>query len=371
MSTNAISLTIKTEGNCIRRTVIDSIARVRSLKRLTFEFVLPIEFNRFPSVDLRPTLQGLQELTTYGPWYTLDDQEANCKEQAGNKAKWNMRILRMTTDDLGLLSYCPRLKHLEATTMHNKENHSISFAAVQACPELHTLRAMHPKIPDLIKVLKSLKKIQSLAFTTTSAQEIAYIAEESEEEALLPQLVDLEIHAKNLHRNAFRQFDTCLFRILSTRDLLTSIVIKDYEVQSTTTFEQSWTCSGIETLELNLAQGNSGREQRMGIWDRVFRKLGRLVSLKSLTLRSADLQQGITSSVHFLQEIQMLEELTLSDHNKGMWTQEQLTRILDATPNLAHLAIGPLHQSQTMEILRDWIENAERDPSILGNYYSF
>ncbi|KAG0207731.1 hypothetical protein BGX33_006672 [Mortierella sp. NVP41] len=358
------SLAINALGSATLPCYIESVSGLRSLKQLTMEVNVRSSGQPVPFRKLEKMLANLDEFNTYGRWFSYNEplSEAN--------ASWRMRKMDITLDDFFLLLFCPRLKELKVSTGLADYNRPVSFKPLKSCPELTSLRSWHPKVTDLMEVLASLKKLQSLAFITTGAHEIAAIAKEPDNNNPLPKLVSLEIHPKSLSKSEAKRFDTHLLQILATRTKLKTIVITDHPIVPTTIFKepgQYWGCKHLETVELEIGFVYNTAE-RKDVWEAAFRQFGQLAFLKKLCIRSSEFGTGWNTGVSHLASAQQLERMTLGDQSKGIWTEDMLVCVLKATPNLAQFAITHLHQSQTLDILRGWIENAGRDSSILGHY---
>ncbi|KAF9079798.1 hypothetical protein BGX23_003199 [Mortierella sp. AD031] len=365
-ATHLDSLAINASGSAALPCYMKTISELRSLKKLTIDHEVHSSRHRIPFQKLKQILANLDEFNTWGQWFSYNEPLNEVS------ASWRLRKMSITLDEFCLLPFCPRLEELQVSTgLAHNNNRDVSFEPLKSCPELTALRSCHSTVTDLVEVLAALKKLQSLDFITTTSREIAAIAEEPDNNNPLPELAHLEIHPNHLSRSDAQKFDTHLSQILAMRTKLKTITVDYHPVNLASIFgnsDQYWACEHLETIELEI-EYVSNRAERGVFWEAAFRQFGQLASLKSLCLRSSGFGSGWNAGVNHLEGAQKLEQMTLCDRSRGIWTQEMLACLFEAIPKLTHLEVTLLHESQTLDILRGWIENAGRDSSILGQIH--
>ncbi|KAG0380338.1 hypothetical protein BGX24_008904 [Mortierella sp. AD032] len=84
---------------------------------------------------------------------------------------------------------------------------------------------------------------------------------------------------------------------------------------------------------------------KMSVWRRVYRQLGELKKLATLTIRCIGLQTSSDAGIEYLYGLPKLAFLTLSD-DKGMvpvatdWTRSEIKRIVGSLPKLIRVDLN-------------------------------
>ncbi|KAF9964869.1 hypothetical protein BGZ70_005805 [Mortierella alpina] len=294
---------------------------------------------------------------------------------------WKMSRLGISHEDMPMLRYCPRLRELEIKL----DPALIKFPpqAMMACPDLEVLKLTAqgqnsgPVFRDLTEAFRSLKHLKTLVFPVRYLDQIESLclAEDDQDASrsgdiqVLPALEHLEMSDVLLKLNVALSdhLHKLLVNILRTRPLLKAFVFPGHEVKPWQLFAQpgleshrEWRCMALETLDLHFTWRLYTRplEERCEQWRSVFRQIGKLPKLKSLSILCDGLVKSIDAGILELGGARSLSRLELYDRQRSLWTKEEVVTLLQVAPGLVSLSLP--HTSNPKQIA-DWIKEAGRD----------
>ncbi|KAF9958758.1 hypothetical protein BGZ72_010975 [Mortierella alpina] len=296
-------------------------------------------------------------------------------------AVWKMRKLRISHGDMPMLRYCPNLRELEIK-LASDQSQKLS-QAVMGCPDLEVLRIMTqdrhegPALWDLAETFRSLKRLKTLVLPVRSLNQIESLClSESDQDVstsgstqTLPVLEHLEMSDVLMNLNVAKSDDLhkLLVNILQTRPLLKTFDFHGHEVKPWQLFAQpgfeshrEWRCMSLETLDLHFTWRLYTRplEERCEQWRSVFRQIGKLHKLKSLSILCDGLEKSIDAGILELGGARSLSRLELYDRQAPLWTKDEIMTLIQVVPSLVSLTLTPT--SNPMQIA-SWVRETGRD----------
>ncbi|KAF9568343.1 hypothetical protein EC968_002954 [Mortierella alpina] len=318
-------------------------------------------------------------LPQISPYYFFKDcQESNLPPLA----VWEMRKLRIAHGDMPMLEYCPKLRELEI-----RLDVSLSYLrpqAIMACPDLEVLKITiegrydEPFYCNLAETLRSLKRLKFLQLPIRNVDQIESLclSEDSHDDAssltdtqVLPMLEHLEMSDVQLKIRVAKsdELHKCLTNILRTRPLLKTFIFRGHEIKPWHLFAQpglesrnEWRCMALETLDLHFTWRLYTRplEERSAQWRSVFRQIGKLPKLKSLSIVCDGLEKSIDAGILELGGAKSLARLHLCDRQEPTWTKEEVMTLMQVTPSLVFLSLSP---TSNYDQIVNWIKETGRD----------
>ncbi|KAF9938378.1 hypothetical protein BGZ67_000219 [Mortierella alpina] len=295
-------------------------------------------------------------------------------------AVWEMRKLRIAHEDMVMLRYCPKLRELEIKLQARLFQLPPRPQAMKACPELEVLRITAenqydgPVFCDLAETFKSLKRLKVLLLPIRNVDQLESLClpEDSQEvssSGTLPILEHLELSDVQLDLGVTKSdnLHQLLVKILRTRPLLKTFVFRGHEVKPWQLFAQSslechkeWQCMALETLDLHFTWRlyTRPREERCELWRSVFRQIGKLPKLKSLTILCDGLEKSIDAGILELGGARSLECLDLCDRQAPLRTKDEVVTLMQVVPGLVSLSLAPTSNPKQ---IASWIKETGRD----------
>ncbi|CAO3573010.1 unnamed protein product [Mortierella alpina] len=233
---------------------------------------------------------------------------------------WEMRTLGISHEDMPMLRYCPRLRELGIKLFPALTK--FPAQAMMSCPDLEVLRlttqgqSNGSVFRELTETFRSLKHLKTLIFPVRYLDQLESLCHAEDDHdvsrlrdiQVLPALEHLEISDVVLKVNVAMSdhLHKLLVNILQTRPLLKAFVFPGHEVKPWQLFAQSgleshreWRCMALETLDLHFTWRLYIRplEERCEQWRSVFRQLGKLPKLKSLSILCDGLEKSIDAGI--------------------------------------------------------------------------
>ncbi|KAF8943811.1 hypothetical protein BGZ47_005031 [Haplosporangium gracile] len=257
---------------------------------------------------------------------------------------WRLKALKCTRLDLALTLYCSNLIFFEMYSFEHRVGIPPVFLRfLLENPTLETVKLPNYTRPgdlvDMVETFRSLKALRSLFFSVHLKEELEFLYQELLSMPLLEHLHIGQITASVGREDSFR----ILHNIFKTR-----VNFKSFRTTEAIDPTQLFAQPGQETH-------NSGsmyvrtQEEQMLFWNPIYRQIGQLPKLQSLTIVCFTVQKHKNSGVHQLAGTTSLKRLVLCGCEATEWTREILD-LLSALPKLESLQLKPLKKGSFLQI---------------------
>ncbi|KAK3819362.1 MAG: hypothetical protein JOS17DRAFT_756279 [Linnemannia elongata] len=379
-----LSLTIKQSGPRVK--FFDVIRQLRNLRCLSMDIAMP-STGPLLLEKFYPLFSQLEELSIAGSWYhytaplapsttssTTTAPDSTTTAAPGLDQPWGLRKLRMSVDMQSMLQNCPHLVSLTLGSVQLFDGsfnyRPFSLRQILVCPSLQELRIAwwirSREDDDLVETLMSLKHLRTLEYFISRPGDFQFLVplrppqhlhqmhREDEEYRLLPLAMPALEHIiiKNvvIHQYQENEFNRLVLEFLKTRPLLKSFALHSYPINPRILFPQpsneiddTWACTGLEKLAIRLPwviQVKFEEQVRQEVWRPMYRQLGKMKSLKSLTIWGKDIDMSPEAEISHLAGAVGLERLAIKDLHVWATGREgmmSLVRVLGPKVKLLHL----------------------------------
>ncbi|KAK5828934.1 hypothetical protein F5H01DRAFT_329199 [Linnemannia elongata] len=360
---------------------------------------------RIPIEDMFSLFSRLNELYLDGSWYIHEKSTEPLLPSEKATNSWRLRSLRCNRLDLALTRFCPDLTSFEMPSYEYSSGlPPVSLRFLLDCPKLETVSLPCFTSPGdfihLVETFRSLKALRSLNFIVHLREELEFLCapdvpsdklQQSTETCsssppstsmsgqdllsvpLLEHLHIYQISPEVGRDDTFRM----LRNILKTRTRLKSFRTSGEAIGPTHLFAQpsqevrdSWGCRDLESLFLTLPgcmYAKTREEQRLA-WNPIYRQIGQLSKLQSLTIICFTVEKGKESGIQQLAGATNLRRLTLHDYDNEAteWTREEILDLVRALPKLENLQLKPLEKGNFLQI-KSWLCEAGRSNITFGD----
>ncbi|KAF9181996.1 hypothetical protein BGZ51_005023 [Haplosporangium sp. Z 767] len=367
---NLRSLSFKRLQTLPNTWILQGLGRLTNLIRLEIEvYSVAIELE-----PLFPMLSHLEELKLLGSWFRLDPARHTGPLLREDKGAWRLKKLTMDRSAILLLWYCPDLRDLQINQggPFTKATSQISLLPMSTCTDLAILRFLswpHSRYTNALEVFSGLKKVKSFTSHMCSKWLLDLLCDEDG----FPLLEHLELESAGfptiLTSNIVSQ---SLARILYTRPRLKSFVMHQFQADPMMIFAQQpgmalsqlgWVCRDLETLSLELKWGlNQAREagQRLNMWswEPIYRQIGQLPKLRSLSIQCNFFDKSIEGGIQQLSGAKELRALSISCQCACIWTKEEVAMLVQVVPKLEYMYFQRFQVGHALQV-RKWLRESE------------
>ncbi|KAF9545732.1 hypothetical protein EC957_010595 [Mortierella hygrophila] len=401
-----LSLTFKYPEPQVK--LVDAIRQLRNLRCLSMDIAMP---STGPVLldNFYPIFSQLEELSIAGNWYhytapqvsstpsstTTVPDSTTTSTAPGLDQPWRVRKLRTSVETLSMLHKCPHLVSLALEHVPGSiTNRPYSLRHILMCPNIQELSITWwtgcDEVKDLVETLLSLTHLRTLEYCVSRLEHFQFLVpllphqrqpppalcqmhDEDEEYRRLPLAVPTleHINIKNIYVGSQEEeFERLVPEILKTRPLLKSFILPSYPINPRTFFPQpgketddKWACTELEKLAFRLPwtiQSESEEQTRQEVWRPMYRQLGKMKSLKSLTIWGKLIDRSPEAGISQLAGAVGLERLAVKDAHSWVTDREgvmSLIRVLGPKVNLLHFT--RLRPSD-LELLRECLQEAGR-----------
>ncbi|KAK3808054.1 MAG: hypothetical protein JOS17DRAFT_766353 [Linnemannia elongata] len=375
-----------------------ALADMPNLRRLHIHVVL--HRTQIPIEDMFSLFSRLEELHLDGSWYIHEKSTEPLPPNEKATTLWRLKSLRCTRLDLALTRYCPDLTFFE---MHWYEHRvgipPVSLRFLLECPKLETVKlpkySRRDDFIDLAETFRSLKALRSLSFNVHLRKELEFLCAPdvlldnlqqstdtcssshssstpvSDRDLLsVPLLEHLHIGQISLEvgrEDSFRM----LHNILKTRTHLKSFHSVGGAIHLTHLFAQpgqethdNWGCRELESLLFSQPGPKTTKEQAL-VWNHIYRQIGQLSKLQSLTIYCLTVEKGEDSGIQQLAGATSLRRLVLRGCQATKWMRYEILDLVRALPKLENLQLKPLKKGDFPQI-KLWLCEAGRSDIAFG-----
>ncbi|KAG9072885.1 hypothetical protein KI688_000666 [Linnemannia hyalina] len=411
-----LSLTFKHTGPHVK--LFDAIRQLRNLRCLSMDIAMP---STGPLLldNFYPIFSQLEELSIAGNWYHYTASQVSSTPSStttvpgstttstapGLDQPWRVRKLRTSVETLSMLHKCPHLVSLALEHVPlfagSIANRPYSLRHILMCPNIQELSITWwtgcDEVKDLVETLLSLTHLRTLEYCVSHLEHLQFLVPllphqrlpppvlcqmhgEDEEYRRLPLAVPTLEHItiKNAHVDNSQEeeeFERLVPEILKTRPLLKTFTLPSCSINPRTFFPQpgketddKWACTGLEKLAFRLPwtiQGESKEQIRQEVWRPMYRQLGKMKSLTSLTIWGKLIDMSPEAGISQLAGAVELERLAIKDAHSWVTDREgmmSLVRVLGPKMNLLHLT---RFRPGDLELLRECLQDAGRSDIVL------
>ncbi|KAF9152233.1 hypothetical protein BG015_005572 [Linnemannia schmuckeri] len=375
-----------------------------NLRRLHIQVAFPK--TRIPIENMFSLFSRLDELHLAGSWYTHEKSTEPLSPSEKTVTPWRLKSLKCTRLDLALTQYCPNLIFFE---MHSFEHRvgipPVSLRFLLKCPKLKTVKLPSYTRPDdlvdMVETFRSLKALRSLFFNVHLREELEFLcapdfrsdkvqqstnpcssshplsAPEPDQEPLSVPLLE-HLHIGQITVGVGREDSFRMLRnILKTRVNLKSFRMTGGPIDPTQLFAQpgqethdSWGCKDLRSLSFSLPGSMYVRtqEEQTLFWSPIYRQIGQLPKLQSLTIICFTVQKDKSCGIHQLAGATSLRWLVLRGCEAAEWMREEILDLVSALPKLENLQLKPLRKGNFPQI-KSWLCEAGRSDIIFGEQW--
>ncbi|KAF9092814.1 hypothetical protein BGX29_010274 [Mortierella sp. GBA35] len=204
-----------------------------------------------------------------------------------------------------------------------------------------------------METLPRMERLRTISMVVTNQNQLQFleIVKGSDHLPAIKVLV-LEVFAADVQ--LWLEHQRSVKEILKTCASLTKFEIKGIFIDPLMVFAQaggddgdSWRCAQLRELWLEVSMpilSNSTHNGRPNaiVWKSIYRQLGVLTCLESLTLRSPRIDRTANAGLSQLQGIPRLQKHVLMNMNGTPWTRQQIHDLLLMAPHLSSLRLNPL-----------------------------
>ncbi|KAG0217922.1 hypothetical protein BGX33_009083 [Mortierella sp. NVP41] len=409
--------------------VFKVVRGLKHLRRLSIDLrTFPNSFQKVAVGTLYPMILQLEELSVRGDWchifkmvaapvVVLGGQESESAPQEQEPC-WRMRKLSLMIDKVGrsqsplepvvddpFVSFELDPESDPEPDVHSSAIHmaapSFSLLPVLNCPNLQELTlAGADDLDDVVEALSSLRCLRTLEISV-GVQHFAFLVQPTstnngtqpslqaptpqsssreqtglqETSMALPGVEHLTIRNVVSGEPAiYRQYFSTFLR---TWPLLKTFVVNNFAIDPRIMFAQQpgretedgwWACTGLETLSIRLPWARPSDDierERKEVWRPMYRQLGQLTKLRSLTIHCTNLDKSVEAGFGQLAEATSLERLTVVDPSVRAWSRvdaENLVRGLGPKLKLLRL---PRLQPVDYELLNGYLKEGGRSDVFL------
>ncbi|KAF9144770.1 hypothetical protein BGX30_011534 [Mortierella sp. GBA39] len=379
-----------------------ALANLPNLRRLHIHVF--VRKTQIQIEDMFSLFSRLDELHLARSWYI--DKKSTESLLPSEKATfpWRLRSLKCARLGLALTRYCPDLTFFE---MHSYEHRvgipPVSLLFLLECPKLEIVKlptyTRRNDLIDLVETFRSLKALRSLFFNVHLREELEFLCAPdalsdklqqatetcssshpsstfvlNQDLLLVPLLEHLHIGQISVEvgrEDSFRM----LRNILKTRTRLKSFRASGGPIHPIHLFAQpgqeahdSWGCRDLESLFFSLPGSIyvKTREEQTSVWNPIYRQIGQLPKLQSLTIIYFTIEKGKDSGIQQLVGATSLKRLVLRGCEATKWTREEIQDLVRALPKLENLQLKPLEKGNFLHV-KSWLCEAGRSDIIFGD----
>ncbi|KAF9538578.1 hypothetical protein EC957_006446 [Mortierella hygrophila] len=107
-------------------------------------------------------------------------------------------------------------------------------------------------------------------------------------------------------------------------------------------------------------------EEQTSVWNPIYRQIGQLPKLQSLTIIYFTIEKGKDSGIQQLVGATSVKRLVLRGCEATKWTREEIQDLVRALPKLENLHLKPLEKGLFSQI-KSWLCEAGRSDIIFGD----
>lgn len=290
--------------------------------------------------------------------------------------------------------------------MHSYEHRAgsppVSLRFLLECPKLETVKlpsyTRRDDLIDLVKTFRSLKGLRSLFFNVHLKEELEFLCAPDvlsnklqqptgtcssshpsstpvlDRDLLSVPLLD-HLYIGQISPEVGREDSFRMLRnILETRTHLKSFRIRGGPIHPTHLFAQpgreahdSWGCKELESLNFSLPRSMyvKTREEQALVWNPIYRQIGQLSKLQSLTIICFTVEKGKDSGIQQLAGATSLRRLVLRGCEPTEWTREEILDLVRALPKLENLQLKHLEKGNYPQI-KSWLSEVGRSDITFG-----
>ncbi|KAF9116914.1 hypothetical protein BGW39_002544, partial [Mortierella sp. 14UC] len=320
--------------------------------------------------DLWNRIGRMEELDLGGAWYA-PQASVELADQQQTQLLLNLVSLRTPRTDLGLLMHSPNLKKLALTGDPDVEDET-RLSPILVCERLEELAfrgRMAFRISDMVQVCRGLTTLTLVSVTLNDVDEFERLdAMRSREFAphLEAFVVEVQSEVNELEQILHWRHTIMLTDLVCSHTDLRTLILRGFFIlpheffpgfEETQTPIHQFPTRQLESLwvEIDISPFMGDNDElRQEVWNNVYKELGRMNDLHSLTINSQYLDISFQAGFGRLDQITRLQHLGLSDSSAQDWEYEDLFRVMLVAPHLTSLHIDPLDEVN-YEQVQDWL----------------
>ncbi|KAG9063493.1 hypothetical protein KI688_004377 [Linnemannia hyalina] len=335
-----------------------------------------------PLSDLFSRFGQLEGLGLAGWWYAPYHHQAAIVEVAGQaqqeeavQPQWAIKNLRIPRSELGLLRHCPHLQKLVLTAKPT-DIQETAMGPILSCRQLEELvfeRPLSFRISDMVNMHDRLDFLTAISITLESVSEFDRLWA-LQFRTFAPQLRSFKLEVQREHEgqeNILTWQNTLrLNAILFWHREVRTLILKGFAVQPRDFFreveeggvtsysnpapqvEELWIEIGIDPFFITTNQ------DRQRIWQAIYEQLGQMRYLRSLTVKSLDLDHSALAGFGRLNQLVDLRHLGLSAGGQA-WTFDGLYSVVGVLPWLTSLDLQALQDIDKVNV-HQWLAELGR-----------
>ncbi|KAG9067777.1 hypothetical protein KI688_011364 [Linnemannia hyalina] len=334
-----------------------------------------------PLSDLFSRFDQLEGLGLAGWWYAPYHHQAAIVEVAGQaqqeeavQPQWAIKSLRIPRSELGILRRCPHLRKLVLTAKPT-DIQETALEPILSCRQLEELVFEGPlsfRISDMVNMHDRLNFLTAVSITLESVDEF---------DRLWVQFRRFAPRLRSLKLEVQREFDgqentltwqntLCLNAILFWHREVRTLILKGFAVQPRDFFGEveeggvisySNPAPQVEELWIEIYIDPfiaATHQDRQRIWQATYEQLGQMRYLRSLTVKSRDLDHSTLAGFGRLNQLTDIRHLGLSASGQA-WTFDGLYNVVRVLPWLTSLDLQPLQDIDKVNV-HQWLSELGR-----------